>query len=164
MKLIKLDVNNQPNYPFYNNLECDDLRDSLDAFEDYLNSVDCVNISLWCAGSSGMFLATVMLCRCTKKDVTIRYVRKEGETTHDYGTHKFANTIKLDCKNIIIDDFMCTGITIVAIHKAMVDEGIIIVDCLLTTSRFRGEALRRFKDRYPVTHNAIVDATIIEED
>ena len=72
-------------------------------------------INLWCRGSSGAILSTLLSTYLISinKNVKVCHVKKDGEISH-------ATTIHLhrDALNIIVDDFVYTGTTI----KAIIDQ------------------------------------------
>ena len=65
-------------------------------------------ICIWCRGSSGAMLAGMFAYTFKEATVRIKYVKKEGERSHNSYISAFpSNSI-----DIIIDDFMDTGETI----------------------------------------------------
>lgn len=79
-----------------------------------LNDIDTKDktISLFCTGSSGAILSSLLYSQLIDKDVEICHIKKEGENSHsgsviNYRDHNI---------NIIIDDFACSGSTIERIY------------------------------------------------
>ena len=70
-------------------------------------------IVLWCRGSSGTIIASVIAAKLGKKVTAIAYVRKENEDRHGVGVLYSSNDGK--AINVIVDDFIETGKTINAI-------------------------------------------------
>lgn len=71
------------------------------------------SIALWCVGSSGAIIAGGIALSLKKRAVTINYVRKEHEYTHS------SMYIRHYLHNIIVDDFIATGNTIIYIKDIM---------------------------------------------
>lgn len=77
-----------------------------------LKSEDTVNI--WCRGSSGSILATILSLNIKVKECRICYVRKGNETQHSSRVYPLDEAI-----NIVVDDFISSGETVRAIIDAM---------------------------------------------
>ena len=81
---------------------------------------DISNIAIWCRGSSGTILAT-LLCNTLLLDLNkkskIIHVKKNNESSHA-NSYSETNT---NTYNIIIDDFSQSGTTINAIYSKMLD-------------------------------------------
>lgn len=76
-----------------------------------------IQIAVWCRGSSGLILATMLvnlLRSLGHYDVVICFVRKDNVQSH--GTNNGFKT-KTNSFHVIIDDFVCTGNTIIAIEE-----------------------------------------------
>jgi orotate phosphoribosyltransferase-like protein len=74
-----------------------------------LDNIDSDNrvYNLICTGTSGLYLATLMLA--TYSDVfKIIYIRKEGEGAH---SGNITDTVDKEAPCIWVDDFICTGAT-----------------------------------------------------
>jgi hypothetical protein len=63
-------------------------------------------ISLFCRGTSGIIIASAVK-RLLKGPSDIRYIRKETESRHEYGH----GGVDSDNINIVIDDFIASGLT-----------------------------------------------------
>lgn len=76
-----------------------------------------IQIAIWCRGSSGLILATMLvnlLRGLGYFNLVICFVRKDDVQSH--GTNSSYKT-KASSFHVIIDDFICTGSTILAIEK-----------------------------------------------
>ena len=133
MKLTSIDFGfNTMGYPVGLNM-----KDAVD----YINKVgEVINlpcsksteIAIWCRGSSGAILASLLLVKLTGglgySSVYIYHVKKPGESSHN---------IKHVCDSeyhIVIDDFISSGETIRAIAMEMWQSKIEFIDCLIVHS------------------------------
>ena len=88
------------------------------------------NINLWCMGSSGAIIASLIATRF--KNVVILHVKKENEPSHSDGTN--ANFFPSDI-NIIVDDMVATGKTVSLIYKEFCKQSIFNeIDCLCVSN------------------------------
>lgn len=70
---------------------------------------------LVCRGASGSIIAGIIapiLFEMGIEDIQIYHIKKEGESTHTRGLPNGFETANL----VVVDDFICTGQTIEAIH------------------------------------------------
>lgn len=98
-----------------------------------LNVDSNTTIAIWCRGSSGAILASllsVILYSNGINNVIIKHVKKPGETSHGNNYNRFANY------NIIIDDFSCSGVTINQITNKMYDTNVRYIDCLILSGLY----------------------------
>jgi len=90
-------------------------------------------VNIWCRGSSGAILATLLASTIDNK-CHICHVKKDGEWAHNSEPTP-ARHLSLPTINVIIDDFICSGSTVRSIYEKMNSrrEGIFppIVDCFL---------------------------------
>lgn len=99
-------------------------------------------IILWCRGSSGSILAALLASKLVVLGfkVIIRHVKKPGEDSHT--SNGWINDYNYF--NIIIDDFVATGDTIVAISKEMAKSGIEEIDCIIVSaSHIQSEIIKK---------------------
>lgn len=120
-------------YPFYEELNNCLLNSLLDKMAAYIDKIPG-KVYLWCRGSSGIFMSSSVFTRIkkSKKQVFIRYIHKDGESSHSRSVdHKYDSSDK----HIIIDDFISSGNTIDNIYKTMkINFGIHEISCILTGS------------------------------
>lgn len=77
------------------------------------------NINLWCRGSSGAIIAALICNKFisqTGGKCKIAHVKKEGESSH-HSTPTYNSSYK----NIIVDDFIASGRTVIAILQEMLN-------------------------------------------
>lgn len=89
-----------------------------------------VPLNLICRGSSGAIVAA-MFAMVLENDCTIVHVKKDGEKSHSEKT-----PLNPMGKNIIVDDFICTGETIIEIYNSFKDDKMLI-DCICVTGRMQ---------------------------
>ncbi len=106
----------QPDYPVGANIKKAQMLIGLYLAEFYkLPYSPITKINLWCRGSSGAIMAALFAASC-KYECKICHIKKEGEDSHSFGYPRFElGTIV----NIIIDDFVATGETILAIIEGI---------------------------------------------
>lgn len=122
------------------------------------------NIAIWCRGSSGAILASLLshgLIVKGYRNISVNHVKKPNENSHSFNCFLPRTT------NIIIDDFTCTGDTINHIANWM-KEYTYSIDYMI----FSGVALNSYPADYedeslagtvkglyfPVPHNLLVPA------
>ena len=85
-----------------------------------------IKINLWCRGSSGAIIATLVyneLCKLANTEIKICHIKKEKEFSHSSTPEFFAVTtfnekrINYKIINIIVDDFISSGNTVNNIYK-----------------------------------------------
>lgn len=93
-------------------------------------------IILWCSGSSGSIISSIIYSNYPNKIRSINYVRKQNETSHDSKPYFKSNKFF----NIIVDDFICTGKTIRNIKEIMKDNNVnidgLVVSGSIANSKF----------------------------
>lgn len=98
----------------------------IDTIEDFPTK----GIAIWCRGSSGAILATILaqyFHTAGFTNVQINHVKKKGEDSHS--SNLFVN----HDINIVIDDFVDSGSTIRNIMYTLYKEGIDYVDYLIVS-------------------------------
>lgn len=111
-------------YPLYRNPK--ELLNTLEYFEEAINKffednytnndLDIPLIRLWCSGSSGISLATLISSRIDIYDIV--YVPKPNESNHGHGYYSGTINNSTAIFNVFIDDFMDEGTTLLRIYKA----------------------------------------------
>lgn len=77
-------------------------------------------VAFWARGSSGTIISTVIAGELENPDMIINYVKKDDESNHHIKMHT-----KIDKDlNIIVDDFISTGDTLVSILSEMLVAGV----------------------------------------
>lgn len=125
----------------------------IDTIEDFPTK----DIAIWCRGSSGAILATI-LAQYFHTDgftnVQINHVKKKGEDSHS------SNFFDNHDINIVIDDFVASGSTIRNIMHTMYKEGVDYVDYLIVsdTSLEYEDVLEEVPENlpFPIPVNLIV--------
>lgn len=106
---------------------------------------DKVDINIWCRGSSGAILSTLLVTKLIsdKYDVhriKICHIKKTGESSHSSDFSYKPHLRKENSFNIIIDDFISSGNTVNTIYLRMCEindeEFNLKVDVLLVSSSF----------------------------
>ena len=92
------------------------------------------NVNLWCTGSSGAIMAAIVCDRLSSRSdgmCRICHVKKEGEQSHTDGIRPLIGNEL----NVVIDDFVYSGATMVRITRAMRSHGR-LVDCVALGGTF----------------------------
>lgn len=102
-------------------------------------------LNLVCRGSSGAIIAAIV-SSMIKNENHIVHIKKDGENSHCG-----APSIKTDnAVNIIIDDFMCSGLTLKAIYaklcKSLHNDNL-VVDCICISGCYFIDSID-FKTKY----------------
>lgn len=87
------------------------------------DSPDC-DINLWCRGSSGAIISAIVATKLKRHKVFINHVKKPGESSH---SECFYNR-SAGCYNVVIDDFIRSGATLLSIIKEA--KKYLSLDCL----------------------------------
>ena len=89
-------------------------------------------INLWCSGSSGAIIASLVAQKF--ENATILHVKKEQEASHS--NNEFFISSYITVINIIVDDFVQTGSTINRIRMAMKNSRTgLNIDCIALGER-----------------------------
>jgi orotate phosphoribosyltransferase len=87
-------------------------------------------VVLCCRGSSGALMASIAAFKIPRS--VIFHFKKEGESSHSTNGYSFLK----DDYIVIIDDFMCTGNTLIEICKELKDCRVSKVDCIALGGRY----------------------------
>ena len=101
-------------------------------------------INLICSGSSGAIIAAIVatILYSNFKKVNIRHIKKDGESSHTTGNYKsyLFNNYFSDV-NIIVDDLICSGVTMRRIFNKIPEN--IIID-IIAISKIENENIINF--------------------
>lgn len=110
------------------------LKQEIESYVDACNyAFPAVNIFV--TGSSGSFISAWLLARIDLPDIVkinVIYLKKEGEHTH-YDQRREITPLMDKDFNVIIDDFISTGVTLGRIMSEVVEKGINSIDLLLVS-------------------------------
>jgi orotate phosphoribosyltransferase-like protein len=109
---------------------CEEIADAIN--EHYLGK----SIKLWCRGSSGSMIATLVSQHL--ENCSISHVKKSGENSHSNSYHGNPRDI-----NIIIDDTMSSGETVLEIYRTMTSFEGVSLNCIVMTGDLRVNSLPR---------------------
>ncbi len=128
MKLCEIKNQREVSYPVGDHIKSaiefvDKVVEKIQTEKLFPTDKECI---LWCRGSSGSILATLLASKMTPFPI-IRHIKKPLEESHS--TNKFSSS--LNHYNIIIDDFVASGDTIRAIALMMSKAGIEEIDCII---------------------------------
>ena len=101
-------------------------------------------INLICSGSSGAIIAAIVatILYSNFKKVNIRHIKKDGERSHinnDYKSYLYNNYFS--DVNIIVDDLICSGVTMRRIFNKILEN--IIID-IIAISKIENENIINF--------------------
>ena len=89
------------------------------------------NIVLICRGSSGSILSSIVATFCENVEKVL-YIRKDNEQSHGSGVEHFSPCYRY----VIVDDFIDSGRTLVAIWETLKEYNFPYVDGLIVTQEF----------------------------
>lgn len=89
-------------------------------------------INLWCTGSSGAILSAILADKITNMypiiNIRIQHIKKKNEDSHYSGENR---ALEKTYYNIVIDDFVATGATMLRIENHLKLHNVVKVDLLI---------------------------------
>jgi adenine/guanine phosphoribosyltransferase-like PRPP-binding protein len=136
---MKIDIIEAPRtplpYPVYTTTRKEPVEFLINHIVNWVNKVD-MPVFIWCRGSSGMYLATMVTARTSNPNVHISFIRKADDVAHCAWPYlhteasAYSSTDTEVC-NIIVDDFIVSGHTLKSILNIM-QSSIFTVDYIFT--------------------------------